>query len=97
MLLKNIKPISYVKANAAKIIEEITETGEPVIITQNGEAKAVLVDALSYERERQNWAFMQTLYERTLAAEGEPTFTLEETREALKADRDARRMTEAAE
>jgi len=44
-----IKPISYVKAHAAELIERITEEREPIIITQNGEARAVLVDVASYE------------------------------------------------
>ena len=37
-----IKPISYFKANAAEIIQELNEVGEPMIITQNGEAKAIV-------------------------------------------------------
>ena len=44
-----IKPISYVKAHAAELLDRITEEREPIIITQNGEARAVLVDVRSYE------------------------------------------------
>ena len=44
-----IKPISYVKAHAAELLDRITEEREPIIITQNGEARAVLVDVHSYE------------------------------------------------
>jgi len=44
-----IKPISYVKAHAAELLDRITEEREPIIITQNGEARAVLVDVVSYE------------------------------------------------
>jgi len=44
-----IKPISYVKAHAAELLERITEEREPIIITQNGEARAVLVDVASYD------------------------------------------------
>jgi len=44
-----IKPISYVKAHAAELLDRITEEREPIIITQNGEARAVLVDVASYE------------------------------------------------
>ena len=39
-----IKPICYVKAHAAELLDRITEEREPIIITQNGEARAVLVD-----------------------------------------------------
>jgi prevent-host-death family protein len=44
-----IKPISYVKAHAAELLDRITEEREPIIITQNGEARAVLLDVVSYE------------------------------------------------
>jgi prevent-host-death family protein len=46
-----IKPISYVKAHAAELIERILVEREPIIITQNGEARAVLVDIHSYEEQ----------------------------------------------
>lgn len=39
-----IKPISYIKSNAAEMMKYVNEQQEPIIITQNGEAKAVLVD-----------------------------------------------------
>jgi prevent-host-death family protein len=44
-----IKPISYVKAHAAELLDRITEEREPIIITQNGEARAVLIDVVSYD------------------------------------------------
>lgn len=56
-----IKPISYVKANAAEILAEMQETREPMIITQNGEAKAVLVDVKSYEEGQDTLALLKIL------------------------------------
>jgi prevent-host-death family protein len=47
---EDIRPISYIKANAAEILEQVNETRRPVYVTQNGEAKAVLVDTESYEK-----------------------------------------------
>jgi prevent-host-death family protein len=44
-----IKPISYVKAHAAELLDRVNEEREPIIITQNGEARAVLLDVVSYE------------------------------------------------
>jgi len=46
---EDIRPISYIKANAAEILEQVNETRRPVYVTQNGEARAVLVDTESYE------------------------------------------------
>jgi prevent-host-death family protein len=56
-----IKPISYFKANAAEIIEELGEVGEPLIITQNGEAKAVVQDIVSYEKKEETMALLKIL------------------------------------
>jgi len=47
---EDIRPISYIKANAAEILEQVNETRRPVYVTQNGEAKAVLLDPESYEK-----------------------------------------------
>lgn len=44
-----VKPISYLKANAAEVLTHLAERREPLVITQNGEAKAVLQDLASYE------------------------------------------------
>lgn len=48
--LKNdIKPISYIKTNAAEMMKYVNDNRNPIIITQNGEAKAVLMDIDSYQ------------------------------------------------
>jgi prevent-host-death family protein len=46
---EDIRPISYIKAHAAEILAQVNETHRPVYVTQNGEAKAVLLDPESYE------------------------------------------------
>ena len=48
----DIKPVSYLKSHAADILKHINETHRPVIITQNGEPKAVLQDPDSYDKMR---------------------------------------------
>ena len=52
-ITRDIKPVTYLKANAAELLEQINETRRPVIITQNGEPRAVLQDPESYENMRQ--------------------------------------------
>ena len=42
-LSESVRPISYLKSNTAKTFREITENGKTMVITQDGEAKAVLV------------------------------------------------------
>ena len=56
-----VKPISYVKANAADLIRELKENGEPLVITQNGEATAVMQDVASYEATQEALALLKIL------------------------------------
>ncbi|MEX2535738.1 MAG: type II toxin-antitoxin system Phd/YefM family antitoxin [Trueperaceae bacterium] len=60
-LSRRIKPISYLKAHAAEIIRTLSEQGEPLIITQNGEAKAVVQDIASYEQMQETMALLKIL------------------------------------
>ena len=48
-ITNDIKSVSYLKARAADLLSQINETQRPVIITQNGEPRAVLQDPKSYE------------------------------------------------
>ena len=61
LLSEAVKPISYVKAHAADIILSITESRTPIIITQNGEATAVLQDIASYEELQESLALLKIL------------------------------------
>ncbi|CAE6709899.1 MAG: type II toxin-antitoxin system Phd/YefM family antitoxin [Nitrospira sp.] len=56
-----VKPISYLKANAAEVLTHIAEQREPLIITQNGEAKAVLQDVASFEETQETLALLKIL------------------------------------
>jgi prevent-host-death family protein len=56
-----IKPISYVKSHAAEVLDRIREEGEPIIITQNGEARAVLIDISTYEEMRETLALLKLI------------------------------------
>ena len=56
-----IKPVSYLKANAAKVLRDLSAGGAPLIITQNGEAKAVIQDVRSYEATQETMALLKIL------------------------------------
>ena len=51
-IISDIKPVTYLKSNAADLLNQINETHRPVIITQNGEPRAVLQDSKSFENMR---------------------------------------------
>jgi len=61
MRSSQIKPISYLKANAAKVLDRLAESREPMLITQNGEAKAVIQDVASYEETQETMALLKIL------------------------------------
>jgi prevent-host-death family protein len=56
-----VKPISYLKANAAEVLDTLAENRQPLIITQNGEAKAVIQDLVSYENTQETMALLKIL------------------------------------
>ncbi|GBU22326.1 hypothetical protein R80B4_02233 [Fibrobacteres bacterium R8-0-B4] len=49
-LARDLKPISYVKAHTTEIVKYVEDSRAPVVITQNGEAKAVIIDIESYQK-----------------------------------------------
>lgn len=60
-LSEQIKPVSYLKANTAEILRQMADRREPVVITQNGVAKAVIQDIASYEQTQETLALLKIL------------------------------------
>ena len=60
-LSSQIRPISYLKAHAAEIVRNLAEQQEPLVITQNGEAKVVIQDIESYEQTQETMALLKIL------------------------------------
>jgi len=60
-LSKAVKPISYIKSHASEVVREITEEHSYVVITLNGEAKAVLQDIHEYEKMQESLALLKIL------------------------------------
>lgn len=58
-LSTQVKPISFIKANAAQIIDELTDGGEPIVVTRNGEAKAVMMSLYDYEKMQETLALLR--------------------------------------
>ena len=82
-----IKPISAFKANAAEILGQIAETRNPVIITQNGEAKAVVQDVVSYEQGVETLALLKLLVMGKADVEAGRTVSVRDVIARLKAKR----------
>jgi|ERR1017187_403507 prevent-host-death family protein len=86
-----IKPISYVKAHAAELLDRITEEREPIIITQNGEARAVLVDVHSYEESQETMALLQILSIGNKQIEAGQTYPIAEVIAELRGGRSTKK------
>ncbi|MEB0023797.1 type II toxin-antitoxin system Phd/YefM family antitoxin [Actimicrobium sp. CCI2.3] len=56
---EQIKPISYLKDNTVRVINEITNTREPMIITQNGEPTFIVQDIVSYQQNQELLALLR--------------------------------------
>ena len=85
-----IKPISYVKAHAAELLDRIAEEREPIIITQNGEARAVLMDVHSYEELQETMALLKILAIGEKQIERGETYSLAEVMGEIRARRPRR-------
>ncbi|MDR2172910.1 MAG: type II toxin-antitoxin system Phd/YefM family antitoxin [Burkholderiales bacterium] len=60
-LATQIKPISYLKSNAADIVRNFAVNPESLIITQNGEAKMVVVEINQYEKQQEQLALLRLI------------------------------------
>jgi prevent-host-death family protein len=60
-LSEAVKPVSYFKAHASEVIRDVTENKNAVVITLNGEAKAILQDIREYEKTQESLALLKIL------------------------------------
>jgi prevent-host-death family protein len=85
---KDIKPITYLKNRTADLVREVNEKGRTVTITQNGEAKVVVMDVDTYDRWRSAMALLKAL------AQGEADVDAGRTVKQVEAFRRARKAIE---
>ena len=84
-LSQAIKPISFFKAHAAEVLRDINETHGTMILTQNGEAKAVIQDIEEYERIQEALALLKMVAQGQDAFEKGKTFPADEVLTELDA------------
>lgn len=60
-LSTQIKPISYLKSHTAQIVTELTQSRQPLVVTQNGEATLVVMDIKSFEERENTMALLKVL------------------------------------
>ena len=89
-LSTQIKPISYLKAHTAEIVRKLGEQQEPLVITQNGEAKVVIQDIESYEQNQETMALLKILALGMRKVEEGKVISAEDVIKRLRQDREAR-------
>lgn len=89
-LSTHIKPISYLKAHAAEVVRTLDDQGEPLVITQNGEAKAVIQGIDSYEQTQETMALLKILALGTRQIEQEDVEPVEDVISRLREKRPSR-------
>ncbi len=90
-LSQSVKPISYLKQNTAKAIKEVQANLSPMIITQNGEAKAVLIDVALYEQDQESLAMLKMI------AQSKQAYAAGNVKTAKKSFSDTRKNIKAAQ
>ncbi len=99
-LSESVKPVTWVKANAAKMLKDIEKTGEPVIITKNGEAKAIVLDIREHEKNQDTMALLRMLADSSAALKAglfrTPAEVFSSARDGIEKIR-ARKKTEAGD
>ena len=58
---ESIKPISFLKNHTADVVRDVNENRETIIITQNGEARAIIQDIATYEQTQETLALLKLL------------------------------------
>ena len=91
-LSESVKPISYLKSHTAQAVRDVTEGRQTMVITQHGEAKAILQDIIAYEHTQESLALLKML------AQSTKSLTEGRTKPVKKAFADVRRrLKERAE
>lgn len=90
-LADQIKPISYLKAHAAEIVRNLREKHNPLIITQNGEARVVIQDIESYEQTQETMALLKILALGNRLIEDGKVESASDVIKRLRKDREQRR------
>ena len=80
---RQIKPVSYLEANARTLSDVLSETDEPLILTEDGEAKLVVQSVRSYEEAQETIAFLKIMLLELKRAQTSPGVPIAEVRERL--------------
>ncbi len=59
----DIRPVTYLKSKASDLLKQVNDTHRHVVITQNGEPRAVLQDTASFEETKRALTLMKLIHQ----------------------------------
>jgi prevent-host-death family protein len=71
-IIEDIIPVTKVRDNLSAIIDRARETKRPIVVTQNGSAAVIILDAAQYQKEQEASTYLQAVLD-GLLSEGEVT------------------------
>jgi prevent-host-death family protein len=96
-LKEDIKPVTYMKTRSAELLQKVNESRRPVVITQNGEAKAVVLDVDSYEELRDATLILKLVAQAEAEIEAGLAVPQEEVFTRIEADAQAGKLDAMAQ
>ena len=78
------EPVTTLKRHATRLLADLRESGEPVLITEHGKLAAYLVDVDSYEYMQQRLAILEGISRGERAVLEGRTYSQAEARDKMK-------------
>ena len=69
-IVEDIIPVTKVREQIGSVIERARETKRPIVVTQNGSAVVVIIDAAQYQQEQESVAYLRAILEGMLSEGG---------------------------
>lgn len=85
-IVEDIIPVTKVREQIGSVIERVRETKRPIVVTQNGSAAVVIIDAAQYQQEQESVAYLHAILEGLLAEGGISHKEVEARLDALLAE-----------
>ena len=86
MRAKRVRPITDLKNRTKELVHEVSESGETVVITQNGTPRVVMMDVRQHDQLQDTLAMLKLLAQsQDSLAKGEKTYTTAEVRRRAQA------------
>lgn len=86
MRAKRVRPITDLKNRTKELVQEVSESGETVVITQNGTPRVVMMDVRQHDQLQDTLAMLKLLAQsQDSLAKGEKTYTTAEVRRRAQA------------